>query len=213
MSDNNDLGLKKGKVILVPYNDNWPKRYEDEYKRLQNLFDKKTKCKFEHIGSTSIIGIRSKPILDILIGFYDRASESDIIEVLEKDGAAYIENSAGSDMTLFVKGDPSVFHYHVTKMDSHHWYGVRRIRDHLNLYKKLAHEYEVIKADLAEKYPFDRAAYGSGKKYFLDAIDTRAKNLVKLNTYQSVFLQNRLITGRASLDNMLWTRRKLLKIT
>lgn len=72
-------------IHIEPYNPKWSLDYTNEVKRLksdQALSD----FRFEHIGSTSIPGIKAKPIVDILIGVKSFPVTNNIIEALEKRG-------------------------------------------------------------------------------------------------------------------------------
>lgn len=65
-----NLGLKNNEVRLVEYSPKW----RDEFERSKNLILDHTHIpenRIEHIGSTSIIGMSAKPIIDIVIGVDD----------------------------------------------------------------------------------------------------------------------------------------------
>lgn len=53
-------------VIVKEYNKDYPKLYEIEKKLLVNIL-KDNLVEIYHIGSTSVEGLKSKPIIDILI--------------------------------------------------------------------------------------------------------------------------------------------------
>lgn len=54
-------------VSLESHNKNWKNWYTVEVGILQRIFET-TACNFEHIGSTAVKGLVSKPIVDIMIG-------------------------------------------------------------------------------------------------------------------------------------------------
>lgn len=60
------MTLKRGIVELDNYFDNWVVEYEQEKELLSKVLKNKIK-EIHHIGSTSIKGLKSKPIIDILI--------------------------------------------------------------------------------------------------------------------------------------------------
>ena len=60
------MALKRGIVELVDYNENWVKEYEEEEKLLKDVLKDKI-IEIHHIGSTSIPGLKAKPVIDILI--------------------------------------------------------------------------------------------------------------------------------------------------
>ena len=61
-----NAGLKKGYLELLDYRDDYKKIYEEEKNNLLAIYKNRIK-KIDQVGSTSIIGIKSKPIIDILI--------------------------------------------------------------------------------------------------------------------------------------------------
>ena len=64
------MGLINGTVSLENNYDLWQKMFIDEKKYLESIFTK-DKFTIEHVGSTSIKGLSSKPIIDIAIGVDD----------------------------------------------------------------------------------------------------------------------------------------------
>jgi GrpB-like predicted nucleotidyltransferase (UPF0157 family) len=62
-------------IVVVPYKDSWPKEFESE----KDLIQRSVSCenmKIHHIGSTSVVGLSAKPIIDILVEV-DNISELD----------------------------------------------------------------------------------------------------------------------------------------
>ncbi len=53
------------KVEVTPYNKNWPLMYEEEAKKLREIFGPEI-IEIYHIGSTSIDGLIAKPVIDIM---------------------------------------------------------------------------------------------------------------------------------------------------
>ena len=60
------MALKRGIVELEEYNQNWKKEYKKEEKLLKKLLGDKI-IEIHHIGSTSIVGLKAKPVIDILV--------------------------------------------------------------------------------------------------------------------------------------------------
>ena len=61
------LGLKHGQNLLVNYDPGWRNAFLEEKKRLQSALAGVQEG-IEHFGSTSVEGLRAKPVLDILVG-------------------------------------------------------------------------------------------------------------------------------------------------
>ncbi len=52
-------------IVVVPYDDTWPGRFAAVERALRRALDGVTIVGIEHVGSTSVPGLASKPILDI----------------------------------------------------------------------------------------------------------------------------------------------------
>lgn len=65
-----NLGLDSIEVRLVDYSSKW----KDEFERIKHSILKNTDFdeeRIQHIGSTAIVGMSAKPIIDIAIGIDD----------------------------------------------------------------------------------------------------------------------------------------------
>lgn len=65
-------------VHIVPYDDQWPKSFEQEKERLKRALNKQY-LEFEHIGSTSVPELSSKPIIDMMIGVENYPPSNELI--------------------------------------------------------------------------------------------------------------------------------------
>lgn len=61
------IGLKRGAVTLCEHCPTWANEAENVINCLKNVFGSYA-IDIQHIGSTSIIGIKAKPIIDIAVG-------------------------------------------------------------------------------------------------------------------------------------------------
>ena len=61
-----NVGLKRGYLELMDYRQDYKDIYEKEKDELLNIYKDRI-FKIDHVGSTSIKEIKSKPIIDILI--------------------------------------------------------------------------------------------------------------------------------------------------
>ena len=78
------MSLKRGIVELVDYDEKWQEEYKKEEKLLKNVLGERIK-EIHHIGSTSIPGLKAKPIIDILVVI----SDFDEIQEIEKELISY----------------------------------------------------------------------------------------------------------------------------
>ena len=59
-----NVGLKKGYLELYDYREDYPSIYEETKEELLEIYKNRIKY-IDHVESTSIKGIKSKPIIDI----------------------------------------------------------------------------------------------------------------------------------------------------
>ncbi|MEW4212126.1 GrpB family protein [Priestia megaterium] len=169
------LGLERGLVKLEPYNNKWSKLFDGERELLSSQL-KELIITIEHVGSTSIVGLSAKPIIDIAIGV---SSLDVIIELQEKVKAlGYVEVPLSIDgKHVFARyKEKKITHFlHVMIYNHNLWIDQISFRDYLrsDLDAKIA--YITLKEELANKYPNDVISYTNEKKKFVDEILKRAK--------------------------------------
>lgn len=163
-------------VELVAYNPDWLKWADDEINYLKNLLSD-INPEISHIGSTSIIGICAKNIVDILIETPDSDNWNVIVGRMESNG--YLIMSREKHRMSFNKGytingyAEKVFHIHF------HISGDRdeiMFRDYLNQNPSVAREYEKLKLSLLPEFRNDRDGYTRAKTDFVRKILQIVKN-------------------------------------
>ena len=82
-----NAGLKKGVLELMDYSEDYVKIYNIERDNLKDIYGYRIN-QIDHVGSTAIIGIKSKPIIDILIQTDDLEGFKRFTEE-EVEGATY----------------------------------------------------------------------------------------------------------------------------
>ncbi len=83
------LGLKRKSVTVDPYKSGWAEAFLFLKRQIELCFAKEFPYQIEHVGSTSIPGLSSKPVLDLLIILKDKALLSKAISLLESIGFTY----------------------------------------------------------------------------------------------------------------------------
>lgn len=133
----------------------------------------------QHVGSTSVRGLRAKPILDVAIGVQPNvAVPAELVDALVTVGFIDRGVGAGSVGRLLVwELEPGVraVHLHIVGYGTEEWSNYVVFRDALRADADLLAEYERIKDDLAERFPGDRAAYTDGKTRFVEQILRRER--------------------------------------
>ena len=173
-----NAGLKKGVLELMDYQNDYKKIYEKEKENLLKIYKDKIK-QIDHVGSTAIIGIKSKPIVDILI-------QTDDLENFKKfteenvEGATYTvkkEPTMGGDYLIRKEEDGKVKAFiHVYKTGDMKGITSIMFRDYLNSHEDERKRYEDLKMELYEKYKGDsnRHNYTYGKDEYIKGVIAKA---------------------------------------
>jgi GrpB-like predicted nucleotidyltransferase (UPF0157 family) len=124
----------------------------------------------QHFGSTSIPGIKAKPILDILIGLRRFADGAQLVAPMQALGYEYVGTEMVPNDHLFGLGTPRTHLVHAVEYGGYHWVRDLRFRDALRTDPSLAADYEALKIELADRFADSRAAYTAAKQAFIDGI-------------------------------------------
>jgi GrpB-like predicted nucleotidyltransferase (UPF0157 family) len=159
-----------GPIAIVPYDPEWPRRFEAERALLERLLAPWLERGIHHIGSTAIPGIPAKPIIDMMAGVRD----------LQEARAAFVP--LGEECYLYAPHRPGIAHHfvkpsvrvsemthglHLTEPGSDLWRERIAFRDALRRDSKLITEYETLKLRLAQEHRVDDEAYTAGKHAFV----------------------------------------------
>ena len=87
-------------VEVVPYDSVWPERYAAERAHLVRAAGELI-LELEHIGSTAVPGLRSKPIIDMMAAVRDLRQAEDLAQLLSGLGYELIET--GMKNRLFLR--------------------------------------------------------------------------------------------------------------
>lgn len=171
------IGLEKGVVRLVPYQPSWKRYYEEEVERLRAAMKEKL-LEIEHCGSTAIVGLVAKPIIDIAATVRSIHDPHQFIPLLESLRYEYMEKDTVSGRLFFIQSTPddkSLCHLSLTEPLSDFWYDQILFRNFLRSHPETQQEYSQLKQELAERYPNDREAYLDGKAEFIRNVIEKAK--------------------------------------
>jgi GrpB-like predicted nucleotidyltransferase (UPF0157 family) len=162
------IGLKRGTVMLSPYNPAWPDLFEAERQRLTEAPGNTFIC-IEHIGSTAVPCMAAKPLIDMLASVADVSVYKDCLEILQALGYEYMPERITDKRAFFPKGprDNRTYHLSIVKRDSVDWLMPIAFRDHLRTHPDTAAAYQRLKEYLAKRYQNDRYQYTEAKKRFI----------------------------------------------
>lgn len=170
------IGLGRGTVKVVPYNLKWQEIYQEEEKLLYHLLGKWAQD-IQHVGSTAIEGLDSKPIIDIAVGVKSLKDVDNFRSLLEANGYDFRGNAGVEGRIFFAKGRENLrTHYlHIEIIHGELWKNHISFRDYLRIDKKVVEEYSRLKKELASRYINDRNAYTAAKNDFIESILAKAK--------------------------------------
>lgn len=176
----NEIG-KLFPVVLSKPNPKWKLLYKNEKKELIERLGRYA-LRIEHIGSTAIPNILSKPTIDILVEIPDNKEiENQISTKMKSLGYYFVHRTDRKPPYLmFIKGvsvkgvTGQTYHIHMAKKDHPIWDKVY-FRDYLIQHQDLAIQYENLKCELAKKHRNNRDGYTDGKKEFVMRITQEAK--------------------------------------
>lgn len=174
-----NLGLKNNEVRLIEYSPKW----KDEFKRSKNLILDHTHIqenRIEHIGSTSIIGMSAKPIIDIVIGVDDLEKvDKTLFKELEKVGFFRLKVNRPNEIVLAKFLDESYkvkTHFiHLVEYEKDLWHNLIFFRDYLNSNKEAREKYLDIKKKYVSKSSTGIIDYTNYKENFVKEIYKKRK--------------------------------------
>lgn len=165
------IGLGNKEVALVEYTEEWNKLFLLEKENLSHLL-KGYYREIQHVGSTSIPDMPSKPIIDIAVGIDSMESILTIKEILIKNEYFYCENAGDYDRIFFAKGseDKRTHNIHVELINGYSWNNHIVFRNILLSCPDEAAQYKMLKNTLANKFYNNRKAYTEAKNDFIQSV-------------------------------------------
>ena len=170
------LGLKRNTVALVPYDPMWETYANDSIATLYRILGSAA-VEIRLFGGAAIPGIKSKPVLDIMVGVRALTDVKPFFSQLEAEGyVRRTENDSENKLFLYanlpVGGDASdpdrrTHYVHIVVHGQTIWNSFSAFCDCLREDTELAKRYEQLKESLALRYPEDRRAYTMGKSEFV----------------------------------------------
>lgn len=161
------LGLQRGRVKLVRHNPQWKKSFTREAEKLRKVFGRDA-LDIQHVGSTAILGVLAKPIIDLAVIVPSPRTARRHIPVLRRIGYQ-LKREARTGRLFFTKGSARKrTHYlHVGKSGSGYVEDIIIFRDYLRSHHSAAREYAALKEKLSARYRHERDHYTERKGKFI----------------------------------------------
>ena len=182
MVDDNQNSTEQRDVELVPYNPEWSTLAVQEAKRILDSFSFPI-IGIYHIGSTSVPGLKAKPILDFVL------EVEDLDDVLENavlfEGLGYTSRGEFGipGRQFFTKDTNEERTHHLHVFEQGHPDIERHLvfRDFLRANPDAAREYEKLKEKLAKRFPKASGDYTEAKSDFILSMDEVARYWLEQN--------------------------------
>lgn len=170
------MGLINNTVSLEKNYELFKSLFEKEKAYLESIFKKNT-FKIEHVGSTSVKNLLSKPVVDIAIGVDDLNSFKKYYSLLNKR-YTITENREKEEILLVKENEKETFCLiHVLDIKSNRYTNMIKFRDILINNLDILKKYENLKIDLAKKYKNDRKNYTKSKNEFINEVLKNKKEI------------------------------------
>ena len=168
------IGLEKDAVFLYDYSENWSKEANKTIKKLKKILQD-TALDIEHIGSSAVKGIKSKPIIDLVVKVESFDKLAPFKKDLESHGIIYLSQDEkevvyGCKSYYEGRGNLETHFIYFVLNGSMEWLNYLNFRNYLNKNKKVRKDYENLKMSIIEnlKENLTRENYAAAKSDFID---------------------------------------------
>ncbi len=131
--------------------------------------------RIEHVGSTSVEGLASKPIIDLDVVISSDADLPAVIERLLKIGYRHEGDLGIPGREAFASETSPAHHLYVCDRNSQELARHIAFRNLLRAHPETANAYAELKRDLAQRFGDDRDAYTEGKSEFIERVLSDAR--------------------------------------
>ncbi|MFS0638389.1 GrpB family protein [Mesobacillus foraminis] len=174
------------KVRLTEFSENWAEMFQKEALFLKTIFGNEI-IRFEHFGSTSVRGMKAKPVIDMMCMVKDIEKVDKMNEKMAKLGYDVAGEWGITGRRLYRKGGENrTHHIHFYQFDNPQIERHLIFRDYLRSHPEQVARYSRFKEDLAKSFEHT-SEYSPAKKTFVKEIEQQAllwfaENQVKLNS-------------------------------
>ncbi|MEB2282750.1 GrpB family protein [Lysinibacillus xylanilyticus] len=162
-------------IKVVDHNHKWSNDYQREERSIRAILQEELVNCF-HIGSTSVPGLKAKPIIDILLVVNDIHKLESFSKQFQEIGYEVKGEFGITGRRYFRKGGDHrthqihAFQYNnIAEIERH-----LAFRDYLRKHPEVCRQYGEIKSQLAKQYPNDIDGYCHGKDDFVKSVEKEA---------------------------------------
>ena len=177
-------------MVVVEYKKDWPQQFLKIKTELQKVLT--IPCQVQHVGSTSIPGMKAKPIIDIDVGLDNWADFEAVKKVLAEIGYEHEGDKGITGREAFCRNgkvhneilDDIDHHLYVCSVDNEEYKRHILFRDYLRNHDEARDRYNQIKEEILAKVgPENRAGYVQMKEeeysdFFEEIIEKANKEII-----------------------------------
>lgn len=164
------LGIQGGKVQLSPYDPAWKQEAADTIVNLKNVLGTFA-VDIQHIGSTSVFGMVSVPVVDIAVGVRFLEDVNKFIPELADIGVYHMPEKDNARRMVFYSGDLEndivTHNIHFVEYMDERWQGFMNFRKHLSAKDSHREEYIKIKEAAYAKHSKNIDHYNASKAEYI----------------------------------------------
>ena len=154
---------------LKTHSPEWEKLFGQEKKLLTKILGEEL-VDVQHVGSTAIPNIKSKPIIDIAIFVKNFEDKNFFTKKLEELGYKYSKEKSSTERHFFTKENSIKYYLSIANPKTSFFQRQTAFRDYLINHPEKAKEYEKIKEKLIKKFPSGKDKYSHGKSEFVKQV-------------------------------------------
>lgn len=164
------------RIEVVPHRPEWGEEYRSEARRITSILGENL-AEIHHIGSTAILGIQAKPVIDILVIVTDLLSILDKIADFQALGYDHRGEYGIPGRQYFRKiiAGEHTHHLHIYQTGHPDPAVLINFRDYLRDNPEEAQAYSRLKQKLAVRHRYSSVDYTDAKTEFITRINTLAK--------------------------------------
>lgn len=161
------------KVRLTDFSENWSRMFHQEVQLLKTIFGDEI-IKFEHFGSTSVPGLKAKPVIDMMCIVKDIEKVDSFNDKMDSLGYDVAGEWGINGRRLFRKGGENrTHHIHFYQVDNPQIERHLVFRDYLRSHPEEVTRYSCLKEELAARFE-NTSEYSRAKKTFVKEMEQQA---------------------------------------
>lgn len=165
-------------IILKAHDPRYKEWYETQRRIILDILRHEDVARINHIGSSAVAGLISKPTVDILLEVGGCSRPARITEILIQSGWTVMARRSDPFRLSLNKGytpkgfAEKVYHLHIVYLGD---WDELYFRDYLCEHPEAAQEYGRLKLNLLEEFEHDRDGYTDAKSAFVSRYTAAAK--------------------------------------